>query len=143
LSDAQLKEWHARVRHASAARCAFQPGMGSDSTRAVRPVTGANTALIRRRRALQELSQTSNLDEPRKAAEEAERVFHDLNADVLSILETELGALPDSYLNTLKGDPEKLKPVSHREIALAWAPKGGSLPRNFTVSTRATFCSFR
>jgi predicted nucleotide-binding protein len=81
-------------------------------------------------KAIQELSQTLNLDDPRNAAEEAERVFRALSADVLSILETELGAQPDSYLSRLKGDLEKLKPVSQHEITQAWAPKGERMTRD-------------
>jgi predicted nucleotide-binding protein len=72
-----------------------------------------------------------NLDRAREAAHHADEVFDRGKAEIISILEIELGRQPDAFLSKLKGDLEKLEPMSQFEIARNWSPSG-------TIFTRDT-----
>ena len=80
--------------------------------------------------ALNERSNVANLDIPRSASEQAERIFDGLKAEILSIIETELAVRPDSHVSRLKTELEALRPLTAPEIANEWAPKGQRLTRD-------------
>jgi predicted nucleotide-binding protein len=73
---------------------------------------------------IQALAKHPNLDPARGAARHADEVFDKGKAEIISILETELASQPDAFLTKLKGDLEKLEPISQLDIARQWSPEG-------------------
>jgi len=79
---------------------------------------------------IEALAKHPNLDPTRDAARHADEVFDKGKADIISILETELASQPDAFLSKLKGDLEKLEPMSQFDLARHWSPGGPSMTRD-------------
>jgi predicted nucleotide-binding protein len=58
------------------------------------------------------------------------RQCRSFEAEITSILETELVGQADGFLAKLKGDLEKLEPMSQLDIARYWSPKGEIVTRD-------------
>jgi predicted nucleotide-binding protein len=71
-----------------------------------------------------------DLEPARKAAREANAVFEEIKAEVISVFEIELAEVSDPFLTRLKGDLEKLEPLSTFDVAQHWAPKGQIMTRD-------------
>jgi hypothetical protein len=71
---------------------------------------------------IQVLAKHPNLDPARAAARRADAVFDGRKAEIISILETDLASQPDAFLSKLKGDLDKLAPVSKLDIAKHRSP---------------------
>ena len=65
-----------------------------------------------------------------QAAKRASEAFGTAKAEITSILETELVGQADGFLAKLKGDLEKLEPMSQLDIARHWSPKGEIVTRD-------------
>lgn len=71
-----------------------------------------------------------DLTSARKAATEAAKAFDAFKSDIISVLETETGDIPDKFLLRLKDDIDKLEPLSAHEVAQHWSPKGAIMTRD-------------
>jgi hypothetical protein len=71
-----------------------------------------------------------DLELARKAAREANAVFEEVKAEVISVIEIELAEESDPFLTRLKGDLEKLEPLTIFDVEQRWAPKGQIITRD-------------
>jgi hypothetical protein len=83
---------------------------------------------------IEALAKHPNLDPARDAARQADEVFDRGKAEIISILETELANQPDAFFPKLKGDLEKLEPMSRHDVAEHWSPRGQLFTRDTTAA---------
>lgn len=74
-----------------------------------------------------------DLEPARKAAREANIVFEEVKAEVISVFEIELAEESDPFLTRLKADIEKLEPLSTFDVAQRWVPKGQIITRDMVA----------
>jgi predicted nucleotide-binding protein len=79
---------------------------------------------------IEALAGNPDLTAGEEAAKRAGEVFDAATGEMTSILETELAAQPDGFLSKLKGDLEKLEPMSQFDFARYWSPKGQIVTRD-------------
>jgi len=77
---------------------------------------------------IEALAKHPNLDPARAAARQADEVFDNDKAQIMSILETELASQPDALLSNLKAELEKLEPQF--DVPRHWSPSGPSVTRD-------------
>jgi predicted nucleotide-binding protein len=79
---------------------------------------------------IHEKAGNSDLTAARSAADNAQKIFESSKSEVISILSNELEDGADGFLSTLKGEIEKLEPLSPHEVAQHWSPKGAVMTRD-------------
>lgn len=80
-----------------------------------------------------ELAHRPDLAEARETQDNADKVFDREKSEAISIIETELTGRPDTFLTKLKGDLEKLEPLSKSEVLRRFAPKGQIMTRDMVA----------
>ena len=81
-------------------------------------------------RRIEALAGNPDLGPGEQAAKRVGEAFGTAKAEITSILETELVGQADVFLAKLKGDLEKLEPMSQFDIARYWSPKGQIVTRD-------------
>lgn len=82
---------------------------------------------------IRKIAGNPNLTEAKSAAKKAEKAFDGAKSEIISILETEIATRPDPFLSKLRGDIEKLEPMSKMDVAQHWAPKGQIMTRDMVA----------
>jgi predicted nucleotide-binding protein len=80
--------------------------------------------------AIYQLAGSPDLAPARAASADAARVFDESKAEVVSVLELELSQASDPFLSRLKGDLEKLEPMSRSDFVRQLSPKGYVITRD-------------
>jgi len=74
-----------------------------------------------------------DLSTSRRMAEEAQKAFGEAKAEFLSIVESDLAAKPDAFLEKLKKEVEDLRPFSVSDVANYLSPKGKFISRDMVA----------
>jgi hypothetical protein len=76
------------------------------------------------------LAGSPELEPARLSARSVSQLFDSSKAEAISVLEIELSEVPDSFLEKLKTDLEKVKLRSDFEFIRAWSPRGQIMTRD-------------
>lgn len=79
-----------------------------------------------------------DLADARSAADKAAEVFEFSKSELVSIIQSELDDRDDSFLENLKTQMDKLRPMSPFDVAQARAPKGAIMTRDTVVLGQGT-----
>lgn len=79
-----------------------------------------------------------DIEPARKAAREANAAFDLSKSEIESIIESELSAQSDPFLSKLKGDLDKMVPVTKMDVAQHWMPQGQYVTRDMIAMGQRT-----
>jgi predicted nucleotide-binding protein len=87
---------------------------------------------------IRKLAGEPNLENAHKAADAASETFEFTKSEIVSILQSELEERNDGFLESLKKEVEKLKPLSTFDVAQHLSPKGQIMTRDTVVLGQGT-----
>lgn len=82
---------------------------------------------------IRQLAGEADLDRAHKATDAASETFNFAKSEIISVLQSELQERDDGFLENLKAEVEKLKPLSTFEVAQRLSPKGQFMTRDTIV----------